>query len=106
MVVAYEAVADAPEGLSEIHMFVGAGWLLSVTWTATPLLDAVRDGFATRRSSGPDTTGTLLYALLDAAVDSYFPVPIIAPTRSQSSRRRSRCASARAILVAAMVNCE
>ena len=74
MVVAYEAVNDAPNGLSEIHMFVGAGWLLSVTWTATPLLDAVRDGFATRRGAGPDTTGTLLYALLDAAVDSYFPV--------------------------------
>jgi magnesium transporter len=74
MVVAYEAVADAPEGLSEIHMFVGAGWLLSVTWTATPLLDAVRGGFAARRSGGPDTIGTLLYALLDAAVDSYFPV--------------------------------
>jgi magnesium transporter len=74
MVVAYEAVPDAPDGLSEIHMFIGAGWLLSVTWTATPLLDAVRDGFAARRNGGPDTTGTLLYALLDAAVDSYFPV--------------------------------
>ena len=74
MIVAYEAVADAPDGLSEIHMFVGAGWLLSVTWTATPLLDAVRDEFAARRSGGPETTGTLLYALLDAAVDSYFPV--------------------------------
>jgi magnesium transporter len=73
MVVAYEAVADAPDGLSEIHVFVGAGWLLSVTWTATPLLDAVREAFA-NRSGGLDTTGKLLYALLDAAVDSYFPV--------------------------------
>ena len=74
MVVAYEAVADAPEGLSEIHMFVGAGWLLSVTWTATPLLNAVREGFAGTRTGSPDTTGKLLYTLLDAAVDSYFPV--------------------------------
>jgi len=74
MIVAYEAVSDAADGLSEIHMFVGAGWLLSVTWTPTPLLDAVRDGFAARRSGGPDTIGTLLYALLDAAIDSYFPV--------------------------------
>ena len=64
----------ARRAVSEIHMFVGAGWLLSVTWTATPMLDAVRDGFAARRNGGPDTTGTLLYALLDAAVDSYFPV--------------------------------
>ena len=74
MIVAYEAVTDAPDGLSEIHIFVGAGWLLSVTWSPTPLLDAVRKSFAGRRNGGPDTTGTLLYALLDAAVDSYFPV--------------------------------
>jgi magnesium transporter len=74
MVVAYEAVPDAPEGLSEIHIFIGAGWLLSVTWAPTPLIDAVRKTFAGRRDGGPDTTGALLYALLDAAVDSYFPV--------------------------------
>jgi len=74
MIVAYEAVPEAPDGLSEIHIFVGAGWLLSVTWSTTPLLDAVRKSFAEHRNNGPDTTGALLYALLDAAVDSYFPV--------------------------------
>jgi magnesium transporter len=73
MIVAYEAVADAPDGLSEIHVFVGAGWLLSVHWAPTPMLDAVRGRFAHRRTDGIDTTGGLLYALLDAAVDSYFP---------------------------------
>ena len=72
MIVAYEAVSDAPRGLSEIHMFIGAGWLLSVHWAPTPLLDAVRARFAAGRG-GYDTTGRLLYALLDAAVDSYFP---------------------------------
>ncbi len=74
MIVAYEAVADAPDGLSEIHIFVGAGWLLSVTWTSTPMCDAVRHAFANRQKSAIDTTGELLYALLDAAVDSYFPL--------------------------------
>jgi magnesium transporter len=73
MVVAYESVADAPGGLSEIHIFIGAGWLLSVRWAPTPLLDGVRRRFANRRSDGMATTGSLLYALLDAAVDSYFP---------------------------------
>jgi len=73
MIVAYEAVADAPDGLSEIHIFVGAGWLLSVTWTATPMCDAVRRAFAGRRNGGINTTSELLYAILDAAVDSYFP---------------------------------
>jgi magnesium transporter len=73
MIVAYEAVPDVAEGLSEIHIFVGAGWLLSVHWAPTPMLDAVRGRFAHRRDDGIDTTGELLYALLDAAVDSYFP---------------------------------
>jgi magnesium transporter len=73
MVVAYEAVKDAPDGLSEIHIFIGAGWLLSVHWTPTPMLDAVRARFAHGRGDGTDSTGELLYALLDAAVDSYFP---------------------------------
>jgi magnesium transporter len=73
MIVVHEAVPDAPDGLSEIHIFVGAGWLLSVTWTPTPMCDAVRRAFAGRRSGRINTTGELLYALLDAAVDSYFP---------------------------------
>ncbi len=73
MIVAYEAVADAPDGLSEIHVFVGAGWLLSVHWTPTPMLDAVRTRFARRRDEVTNPAGELLYALLDAAVDSYFP---------------------------------
>ena len=73
MVVAYEAVPDAPSGVSEIHFFVGPGWILSVCWAATPMLDAVRGRFIERRNGGMDTVSELLYALLDAAVDSYFP---------------------------------
>ena len=74
MAVAYESVADAPRGLSEMHVFVGAGWLLLVSWEPTPMVDAVRERFrAARHVAGADTTGELLYTILDAAVDSYFP---------------------------------
>jgi magnesium transporter len=45
-----------------------------VTWTPTPMCDAVRKNFAGRRNNVADTTGELLYSLLDAAVDSYFPL--------------------------------
>jgi magnesium transporter len=73
MVVAYEALADAPEGLAEIHIFIGSGWLLSVHWSHTPMLDGVRHRMAAGHNGGIDTAGELLYALLDAATDSYFP---------------------------------
>lgn len=77
MVVAYEAVPDVPpdtpDGLGEIHIFIGSGWLLSVHWADTPTLHAVRRRFAAGRNGATDTVGEILYALLDAAVDSYFP---------------------------------
>ena len=38
------------------------------------MCDAVRRGFANGTKNGTDTTGELLYTLLDAAVDSYFPL--------------------------------
>ena len=73
MLVAYELAPEAPRGLSEIHLFIGAGWVLTVCWAPTPMVDKVRDRFRIGRNQGADTTGELLYALLDAAVDSYFP---------------------------------
>ena len=73
MVVAYEAVADAPNGMSEVHIFIGNGWLLSADWGPTPMIDAVRGRFASGGDAAPATAPELLYALLDAAVDSYFP---------------------------------
>lgn len=72
MVVAYEAT-DAEGGLSEIHLFVGAGWLLTVSWAPTPMVDAIRRTFATGRDHAGAGMAELLYAVLDAAVDSYFP---------------------------------
>jgi magnesium transporter len=77
MVVAYEALPDAPDtpdGLAEIHIFIGSGWLLSVHWSDTPMLDAIRRRIASGRNGTSDSVGEVLYVLLDAAVDSYFPV--------------------------------
>ena len=73
MIVAYEAPPDAPSGLSEMHILVGPDWLLSVHWTPTPMVDAVRERFANMADGMRGSIGEVLYALLDAAVDSYFP---------------------------------
>lgn len=74
MIVAYEAVPGADVELSEVHCFVGPEWLLSVHWSPTPALDDARRRFAAGGDPATDTPGELLYTLLDAAVDSYFPV--------------------------------
>lgn len=74
MIVAYEAVPDDDQGTSEVHLFVGPGWVLSVHWAATPALDAARQRFRAAADEETDTAGELLYVLLDSAVDSYFPV--------------------------------
>jgi len=72
MIVAYEA-AEGEAMLSELHLFVGPGWLLSVTFGPTPMVDAVRRGFVDGRTLRDAGVGELLYSVLDAAVDSYFP---------------------------------
>ena len=72
MIVAYEA-ADGEDKLSEFHLFVGPGWLLSVTFGSTPMLDAVRNRFIDGRNLRSAGIAELLYSVLDAAVDSYFP---------------------------------
>jgi magnesium transporter len=74
MLVAYEALPGDESATSEIHLFVGRGWLLSVHWSPTPALDAARERFRAFATEQTDTPGELLHTLLDAAVDSYFPV--------------------------------
>jgi magnesium transporter len=73
MIVAYEAVPGSESGPSEIHIFVAANWVLSVHWTPTPMIDRVRERFGASRDGPAATSTELLYHLLDAAVDSYFP---------------------------------
>ena len=72
VIVAYE-VTEAERGLSEIHLFIGPGWLVTVSWDATPLLDGLRNQFVAGKGLGGGGVGELLYAVLDAVVDSYFP---------------------------------
>lgn len=74
MIVAYEAVPGLDATAAEFHLFVGRGWVLSVHWAATPALDDARQRFRESVDEETDTAGELLYVLLDAAVDSYFPV--------------------------------
>ena len=72
MVVAYEVVPDAVK-LSEVHLFVGTGWLLSAHWGQTPMIDAARRRFTSGQAGAPSSVGEMLYTVLDAAVDSFFP---------------------------------
>ncbi|MGZ8474877.1 MAG: magnesium/cobalt transporter CorA [Candidatus Limnocylindria bacterium] len=73
MIVTYEVAPGNEVALSEIHLFVGPDWLLSVHWMPTPELDGARGRFASGQDGRIDTVGELLYTVLDAAVDSYFP---------------------------------
>src|SRR3990170_423926 len=73
MVVAYEVAEAAATGLSEIHIFIGTGWLLTVSWDETPLLDSVRRRFGAGTDRAGTDVGELLYSILDGVVDSYFP---------------------------------
>jgi magnesium transporter len=77
MVVAFEAIAPA-EGrefrLAELHLFAGPGWLVSIHWAESPAIDDVRRRFEGGSAGVNASGGGLLYAILDAAADSYFPL--------------------------------
>jgi magnesium transporter len=77
MVVAFEAIA--PERgkefrLAELHLFAGPGWLISVHWAESPAVENVRRRFESGSAGVSASGGGLLYAILDAAADSYFPL--------------------------------
>ncbi|MEP7081391.1 MAG: magnesium/cobalt transporter CorA [Chloroflexota bacterium] len=75
MIVAYEAVdgSGSGAGLSEIHIFLGESWVLTVHWAPAPMIDAAYERLKSHPDSVGEAPGELLYALLDSAVDSYFP---------------------------------
>jgi magnesium transporter len=68
------AALGLQDRLAELHLFLGTGYLVSVRWAASPAIDDVRRRFS--RSGDPvgRSVGTLLYAILDAVVDGYFPL--------------------------------
>ncbi|MGZ8475682.1 MAG: magnesium/cobalt transporter CorA [Candidatus Limnocylindria bacterium] len=75
MIVVYEAVeaAGPGDGLAEIHIFVGESWVLTVHWAPAPMIDAAHERLKSHPASVGNAPGEVLYALLDAAVDSFFP---------------------------------
>ncbi|HET6381112.1 MAG TPA: magnesium/cobalt transporter CorA [candidate division Zixibacteria bacterium] len=73
MLVVYEAPGGSTE-LAELHVFIGAGWLVTVQWTDSPAVEAARRHFESASDGPGRAVGGVLYALFDAAADSYFPL--------------------------------
>jgi magnesium transporter len=60
--------------LGELHLFAGRGFLVSVHWGPSPVIESVRERFRQRGTAVGANAGWLLYAVLDTAVDGYFPL--------------------------------
>ena len=79
VLVSYEVIPDGERvasafAMSEIHLFAGDGYLVSVHWHASPAVAELASRFAHRPDVVAPTVGALLYHFLDAVVDGYFPV--------------------------------
>ena len=73
VLVAYEAVPEETVRLSELHLFFTKQWVLSVQFGPMPMVDAALRRFADSETEKAGSVDTLVYLVLDAAVDSYFP---------------------------------
>jgi magnesium transporter len=78
VIVAYEALTSRDSmrafDLGELHLFAGRGFVVSAHWGPSPVIESVRTRFQHRSSAIGPSAGWLLYALLDTAVDTYFPL--------------------------------
>ena len=78
MIVTYEvlppAEADREFDLGELHFFAGTGYLVSVRWQDSPAIEDLHARFQQRPDAVALTPGALLYTMLDAVVDGYFPL--------------------------------
>jgi magnesium transporter len=78
IVVCYEVLPTASKEtsfeLGEVHLFAGPGYLVSVRWKGSPAIEGVTKRFRDRPDAVARTPGTLLYTILDAVVDGYFPL--------------------------------
>jgi magnesium transporter len=78
VIVVYEPLDSGDSGrifdLGEVHLFAGRGYLVSVHWGTSPVIDSVRGRFQHRGAMVGKTAGWLLYAVLDTTVDRYFPL--------------------------------
>ncbi len=73
MLVAYEAVPEEPTDLSEMHLFFAKEWVLTVQFGPMPMVDAALRRFAAGSPAMGDSVDMLVYLVLDAVIDSYFP---------------------------------
>jgi magnesium transporter len=67
-------VAAGGAQLGEIHLFTGTGYVVSVHWGPSPVIEDVMHRFKQRADAVGRTVGGLLYAILDTIVDGYFPL--------------------------------
>ena len=81
VVVAYEALepdgnaeGDGLPVLAEMHLFTGDRYVVTAHWSDSPSIDETMSRFERRADSVGVSSGGLLYSLLDAVVDGYFPV--------------------------------
>jgi magnesium transporter len=78
IIVTYEVLEpsepDRHFDLGELHLFAGPGYLVSVRWQDSPAIKEVERRFRERPDAVARTPGSLVYALLDAALDGFFPL--------------------------------
>ena len=71
--VAYEAAPQTESGVSELQLLIGRHWVVSAHWDPTPMVDAIHHRVGRGGAELAGTTTGLVYLILDAAVDSFFP---------------------------------
>jgi magnesium transporter len=78
VIVTYEvlpaAVPDRTFELGELHLFAGAGYLVCVRWHSSPAVEDVEARLRANAGTVAATSGSLVYSILDAVVDGYFPL--------------------------------
>jgi magnesium transporter len=78
IIVTYEVLEpsepDKHFDLGELHIFAGPGYLVSVRWHGSPAIKEVERRFRERPDAVARTPGSLVYAILDAAIDGFFPL--------------------------------
>ena len=78
VVVTYDIRAQTdgedPYEFGEIHLYLGPSYLVSVHWGESPALRETQQRFRANAAAIGSGVGTLLYTILDAVVDGYFPI--------------------------------
>ncbi len=78
VIVSYEVLPTADPDrsfdLGELHLFAGPGYVVSVRWQAASAMEGIEARFRQHPDAVATTPGSLVYAILDAVVDGYFPL--------------------------------